>query len=155
MSSASGPHDPYKGYNYKVEIDSVDVGGFDRVSGLTVQMETVTYSEGGRNDHIHHLPGQFQHSNLVLRKGVTDRTALWDWIDSLKTGSMADTNARRTVVVKLQKNYKSSEMWGWEFTDAYPVRWTGPELRADQGAVALETVELVHNGLSKIDGLPP
>ena len=43
---------------------------------------------------------------------------------------------------------------GWEIREAMPVRWAGPELTADEGAVAIETLELAHHGLSTVQGLP-
>lgn len=147
---------PYRQLNYKVEVDSVDVGGFQRVSGLAARMETVEYREGGTNGHVHQLPGQFTHSNLVLERGLTNRTVLWDWIQDVRAPSKANTDIRRNVRVKLQAGYKESKNWGWEFRNAYPVQWDGPDLTSDGSGpiVAVQSVEFAHDGFTKIQGTP-
>lgn len=147
---------PYRSLNYQVEVDSIEIGGFQRVSGLTTQMETMEYREGGQNESVHQLPGQFSHGNLVLERGLTNRTALWSWIQEVRSPSVATAEARYNVRVKLRGGYKVNKMWGWEFHDAYPVQWDGPEL-SSQGSgdvVAVQSVELAHDGFVKIAGTP-
>lgn len=150
-----GPANPFRSFNFTVEIDGVEVAGFERASGLTVEMETTEYREGGVNDYVHKLPGQFQHSNLVLRKGLTKEALLWDWIQDVQVGSMS--SARRNVHLKLREGYKSDELWGWEFRKAYPVQWEGPELtgqRTGNASVAVQLLELAHDGFTKVSGTP-
>lgn len=146
----SGRSDPYRNYRFTVEIDSLIVGGFSEVTGLERELETVEYNEGGLNAYTHRFPDRMTTPNLTLKRGLTDSDTFWGWIQDVKNGVVERKNGRILVL-----NSVGEESWGWEFVDAYPVRWSGPELRADQGAVAFESVELVHNGLSKIDGLPP
>lgn len=161
MSPAEGSKgnhgdNPYRQLNYTVEVDSVDVGGFQRASGLTMQMETVEYQEGGHNDAVHKLPGQFSHSNLVLEKGLTNRTVLWDWIQDVRSPSKPTEEARKNVRVKLHSGYKEKKMWGWEFQSAYPVQWDGPKLTSEGsgGVVAVQSLEFAHSGFTKIEGTP-
>lgn len=148
--------DPYQTYNFQVEIDGETVAGFEKASGLTMQMETIEYREGGVNDYIHKLPGQFSHSNLILERGLTDSLTLWQWIDDLKSGAVSFSDARKNVQLMMQKGYKSDEMWGWEVYQAYPVQWDGPDLLStqDERDVALQTLELAHRGIRKISGTP-
>jgi len=147
---------PYRQLNYAVEVDDVEVGGFQRVSGLAARMETVEYREGGTNGHVHQLPGQFTHSNLILERGLTNRTVLWDWLQDVRAPSTANEDIRRNVRVKLQTGYKEKQMWGWEFRDAYPVQWDGPDLASDGSGpiVAVQSVEFVHDGFTKLQGTP-
>lgn len=156
--SYTGPEDPFQQFNFKVEIDGVKVGGFNQASGLNLQMDTVEYREGGVNGYVHQLPGQFAHSNLVLQKGLTMRDVLWNWIRDVRNGVMEKKNARKMVHLKLQDEYKSDEMWGWEFKNAYPVKWEGPTLTGEdaggQNTVAVETIELAHQGFCKLSGTP-
>jgi phage tail-like protein len=147
---------PYRQLTYVVEVDSIDVAGFQRVSGMTTQMETVEYREGGRNQSVHKLPGQFSHGNIVLERGLTNRTALWDWIQDIRSPSTSNADIRRNVRLKLQSGYKEEQMWGWEFQSAYPVQWDGPEM-ASQGSgniVAVQSLELAHEGITKLSGTP-
>ena len=152
-----GPDEnPYRQLNYTVEVSGLQVAGFQRVSGLTTRMETVEYREGGTNGHVHQLPGQFTHQNLVLERGLTNRTVLWDWIQDVRSSSTPNRSVRRNVRVKLKAGYKEQRNWGWEFDDAYPVQWDGPELSSDGGGniVAVQSLEFAHDGFTKISGTP-
>lgn len=140
-----GEDDPYRGFRFQVEIDGLLVAGFSEVTGLEMNMQPEEYQEGGVNDFTHQLPTRFSYSNLVLRKGVTDSEELWNWIRKAVDGPVE----RKSIRVFLL-NQREELTWQWGFRGAYPVKWTGPELRADQGAVALETLELVHEGITKL-----
>lgn len=147
--SAGARTDPYLGYRFLVEVNSLVVAGFSEVSGLEVRVETEEYQEGGVNTHTHSLPKRLSSPNLTLKRGLTDSKTLWDWLDGARNGQIKRRNGR---VILLDATGR--EAWGWEFVDAYPVRWTGSDLRASEGAVAVESLELDHGGLSKMDGLP-
>lgn len=141
--------DPYRGYRFSVEIDSLIVGGFSEVSGLERELETEEYNEGGVDRFTHTFPDRMTHPNLTLKRGLTDSETFWNWIQQVKYGIVERKSGRILLL-----NTRGEEVWGWEFRDAYPVKWTGPELRAEEGSVAFETVELTHRGLSKMEGLP-
>lgn len=142
--------DPYRNYRFTVEIDSLIVGGFSEVNGLEREVETEDYNEGGVDGFTHSFPDRMTNPNLTLKRGLTDSDTFWNWIQQVKYGVIERKNGRVLVM-----DSQDREAWGWEFIGAYPVKWTGPELRADQGSVAFETVELTHRGLSKVEGLPP
>lgn len=145
----SGAADPYRNYRFNVEIDSLIVGGFSEVEGLERELQTVEYEEGGRNDFTHAFPDRMSTPTITLRRGLADSDVFWNWIQDVKYGTVERRNGRIVVL-----DLSGREVWGWEFREAYPVRWSGPDLQADQGAVAVETVELTHRGLSKMEGLP-
>lgn len=145
----AGRTDPYLNFNFHVEIDAIIVGGFSDVSGLEVEMTVEEYEEGGVNTHPHRLPGRFEYPNIVLTRGLTDYGGFWSWIERVRSESVP----RKNVSIYLL-DAGGTQRWGWEARDAYPVKWSGPELQADGSAVALETVELAHGGLSKMAGFP-
>ncbi|WP_435158785.1 phage tail protein [Haladaptatus sp. DFWS20] len=152
--SAEPRTDPYANCNFLVEVDSLVVAGFSEVSGLDVEMQPEEYQEGGVNEFTHKLPGRYDYPNAVLRRGLTDSRTLWDWANDTADDVGNGTLTRKNVRVILLDSV-GSETWGWEFQEAYPVKWTGPEFGADQGSVAIESVELVHRGISNIPGRPP
>ena len=135
--------DPYLGFRFRVEMDGLLVAGFSEVSGIEIRMEPESYDEGGRNGRQRQLPTRYTHPNLVLERGLTDSRELWEWTKNAIDGRIERKNGR---ILLLDTAGETS--WDWVFTDAYPVRWTGPTLQADQGAVAVETLELVHEGFS-------
>lgn len=141
--------DPYLGFRFLVEIDALIVAGFSSVSGLEVSLETEDYEEGGVNSYTHSLPTRFEYPNLELERGLTESDDLIGWIQHVRNGDVDRQNVR---VVLLDS--EGVETWGWEVREAYPVGWSGPDLRGDQSEVAIERLELTHRGLSKMEGLP-
>lgn len=135
--------DPYLAYNFLVEIEGIEAGGFSDVSGLRTEMEVHDYREGGQNEYIHKLPGPIRYpSNLTLKRGLADLDLLWTWYHSIMQGFVS----RQNITVLLLNSVREPKR-AWSFAGAYPVRWVGPELRGGRAEVAVETLEFVHHGL--------
>lgn len=138
-------NDPYLSFNFLVEIEGLVVGGFSEVTGLQVETVIETYREGGLNEYEHKLAGPTRYpSNLILKRGLTDIETLWSWHQDVTQGKIE----RKNGTIYLLDRMRLPAMW-WDLLEAYPVKWMGPELRADSNTVAVETVELVHRGISK------
>jgi phage tail-like protein len=138
-------NDPYMAFNFFVEIEGLIIGGFSEVGGLQVETAVHEYQEGGQNEYVHKLPGPARYpSNLTLKRGLTDIETFWSWHQEVVAGTIE----RRNGTIYLLDRQGVPAMW-WDFKQAYPVKWSGPDLRADSNAVAVETVELVHRGISK------
>lgn len=138
-------NDPYTSFNFLVEIEGLVVGGFSEVSGLQVETQVEEYQEGGVNDFVHRFPGPTRYpSNLILRRGLTDLQTMWSWYQDVISGKIE----RRNGTVYLLDTRGIPSHW-WDFREAFPARWQGPDLRADGNSVAVETIELAHHGLSK------
>ena len=136
--------DPYMAFNFVVEIEGLLVGGFSEVSGLESNVEVTGYREGGLNRFEHKLPGPVSYPNLVLTHGVTDVDTLWNWYANVTNGIIR----RKNGTIMLLDRQHIPVMW-WDFLRAYPVKWSGPALKANSTEVAVEQVELVHEGLRK------
>ncbi len=135
--------DPYLAFNFLVEIDGLLVGGFSEVSGLQCETVVETYREGGVNAYERKFVGPTRYpANLILKHGLTDRDTLWQWYQDVRQGRIT----RQTVSIVLLDDL-GVEKWRWVFTQAFPVRWAGPDLRGLGAEVAVETLELVHCGL--------
>lgn len=150
--------DPYRNFAFAVQVDGLRVAGFREVSGLSAEMEPEKYEEGGVNEFVHELPGQYSHSNLVLERGLTRSTKLWDWIEQIRTGTIyasSEKRARKDVTVTLRAGYRAEGSKRWRFRNAYPVKWEGPDLSADasgSSAVAVERLEFTHQGFTMSSG---
>ena len=138
-------NDPYSSFRFLVEIDSLVVAGFSEVSGLQAETQIETYREGGVNDYVHNLPKETTYSNIILKRGITDSEVLWKWHQDVVNGKIARRNG---YIVLLDS--EGNETWRWNFVEAYPSKWNGPDLNADRNLVALESIELVHNGIKKV-----
>ena len=137
-------NDPYLSFRFLVEIQGLIVGGFSEVSGLQVATEIEEKREGGVNHYVHKLPKLTKYQNITLKRGITDSDTLWEWHQDVVNGNIE----RKTIFVVLMDR-EGDEQWRWQFIDAYPVKLTGPDLPAGSSAVAVETIELAHNGIKK------
>jgi phage tail-like protein len=136
--------DPYQGFNFLVEIEGILAGGFSECTGLTVETEFLDYREGGVNGYIHRFPGPTKYPPLILKHGLTQIDGLWSWHQDVIQWNVE----RKSGTIYLLNKQSLPVMW-WDFKEAYPTKYTGPDLRADSGAVAFESVELAHRGLSR------
>lgn len=137
-------NDPYLNFRFLVEIQGLIVGGFSEVSGLQAETEVEEIREGGVNDHVHKLPKITKYTNITLKRGITDSDVLWKWHQKVVRGLFL----RKSGFIILLDS-EGNEKWRWHFIDAYPVKWTGPDLKADSSTVAVESVEITHNGIWK------
>ncbi len=141
--------DPFMAFNFVVEIEGLILGGFSEVTGLQVETEVQDYREGGQNEFVHKLPGPARYpQNLVLKRGLTGGltggSTLWLWHQAIIRG---DIDRRNGTIYLL--NRRGLPIAWWDFLRAYPVRWSGPEFRADSSTIAFETIELAHQGISR------
>ncbi|HSB71335.1 MAG TPA: phage tail protein [Candidatus Methylomirabilis sp.] len=136
--------DPYRDFNFWVEIEGLIVGGFSEVSGLRMEVDVEVYNEGGLNEYPHQLPGRVRQNTITLKRGLSDMDTLWPWCYDVTQGIIK----RRNLTVYLLDSAGLPSMW-WDILQAYPVRWEGPELRATGNAVALESLVIAYHGLVK------
>lgn len=137
--------DPFLAARFWVEIDGIVVGGFTECSGFKVETEVESVREGGLNRHVHLLPKGTKWSNIVLKRGWVANTDLWDWYQSTINGR----HTVKTVSILMFEYHGSSNSeaaYRWDLSGAFPIKWTGPDYKADSTAVAVETLELAHNG---------
>lgn len=142
MAETAERHDPFLAFRYEVKLDNLAAGGFSEVSGLALETAVQDYQEGGLNTHVLKFPTRTQQTNLVLKRGIVDRL-LWDWYWSLVQGVVQ----RRNGSIILRDPAGSAAVLVWQFRNAFPLKWQGPELNASQSAIAVETLELCHEGL--------
>jgi len=136
--------DPYLNYRFRVEIDGIISGGFAECSGLQAETEYEEYREGGVNNYVHRLPKVTKYPNLTFKRGITDSEELWKWYQDVVMGKIQRKNGSIILL-----DSEGNEKWRWNFKGAYPVKWTGPDLKADSNTVAFETLELTHTGITK------
>lgn len=143
-TSAAPRQDPYRTFNFAIEIDGLLVGGFTEVSGLASRLETEDYREGGVNGYVHRLPTGATPGNLTLRHGLTANSELWNW----HADAVAGRFRRRNGTILLLDERQVPVMW-WNFRNGLPVSWTGPDFQAAADQVGVESLEIAHEGLSK------
>jgi len=137
--------DPYRVYNFLVEIDGIARAGFRECSGLDSSQDPIDYREGNYPTTVHKLPGLVKHSNITLKWGITDDASLWEWRKKAMDGKVERKNGS---IILLDDT--GSEKARWNFRDGWPTKWTGPTFNATGNEVAIETLEIVHEHLEKV-----
>ena len=140
------PGDAYLPLTQALLVPLVATGAFQEVKGLGADLEVLAYAEGGVNDYVHQLPVRHSWNRLSLRRGVARGPALWDWYQAGLSGSLG---ARRDGAVFLL-TADGLPAVAWTFTGGIAVKWSGPELSAQNAAVAIEALEIAHHGLTQV-----
>jgi phage tail-like protein len=135
--------DPYRTFNFRVDIDSTPVASFSECSGLSSDGDSVDYREGTDIPlTVRKLTGLRKYSNITLKRGYTQNTELWRWYQNIVNG-IAD---RRNGAVILMDEERRDVM-RWNFENAWINKIEAPSFNASGNEVAIETVELIHEGL--------
>lgn len=140
---ASARNDPYGAFNFLVEIAGVVQAGFTECTGLSSETDVIEYREGSEPSRLRKLPGLTRYSNLQLRHGMTSNRDLWNWRTAIVDGQID----RRAVVVILMDEARQPVV-RFQLREAWPCKWVGPALKAKGSEVAIETLELTHEGLT-------
>jgi phage tail-like protein len=147
VAKAHSADPPFVG-RFVFTVDGITIGAFTEVSGLSVQLEVEELAEGGQNAYTHRLLGRMKWPNLVLKRGVTDTDALFRWLSECSgeglTRKLNKVEARNGTVSVLSSTGKPVR--SWHFSGAKPVKWSGPRLAASSRELAVEELEVCHNG---------
>jgi phage tail-like protein len=155
------PTDPLPSFRFVLELGALQVGGFKECTGLQLETKIFEYPEGGRNGSPLKFPERGSVSNITLKRGMVQgatSAALFNWHLDVMSGAF-DPNANphrrpadpsRDVDERLQivlQDEAGNEVKRWRLFRAFPVKWIGPELKADASAVAIEALEIACEGL--------
>lgn len=133
-------------------VDIPDVGNdlaFQEVSGLDTETNVPEYQAGNSKAFsIIKMPGLIKTGNVTLKKGVFSKdNKFWDWYNQIKM----NTIKRQTVTIKLLDQEGSPTMI-WVLKNAWPTKITGTDLKSNGNEVAVETIELAHEGIEIRNG---
>lgn len=141
--------DPLVGYHFHVEIDGITQAQFRECSGLTSESEVIEYREARKDGQtiVRKQPGALKWSNIVMRRGITDVTELWEWRKKVEEGKVDEARKNGSIVLYNQSN---QEIARWNFVEGWPSKISGPQAKADGNEVAVEELTIAHEGLERI-----
>jgi phage tail-like protein len=142
MAPTGDRNDPYSAFNFLVEIDGVTVAGFAEVGGLTTETDIVEYRNGDEDITVRKLPGKAKYTQISCKRGYTKSRELWEWRRLAITGR----TERKSGTIQLLDEARQPAL-KWNFREAWPSKWEGPALNAKNNEVAIETLEIAHEGL--------
>ncbi|SRR6266568_2094271 len=135
--------DPYAAFNFVVEIDNVTVAGFSECTGVNTETDAIEYRTGDHDITVTKLPGLKKFGNITLKRGFTASKELWEWRKKVLDGK----TERQSGSIVLQ-NEARQEALRWNFREGWPRKWEGPTFNAKTNEVAIETLEIVCEGIA-------
>lgn len=124
-------------FRFVVDVDGEALGAFTECTLPTVELDVETVKEGGLNTYVHQLPGPRKPARITLKNGVGVATRLLEFYQK----AMNEEFGRLHVTVTL-KDSRLRPVMALDIKDAYPVKWTGPQLKSDDNTIAIQTLEL-------------
>ncbi len=147
MPSDNDLREPFLAFAFELRFDVESYGGFSECTGLNLETQVQEYPEGGWNGGTRRFPTRTTQSNVVLKRGIVDRR-LWDWYFLVAQGRTVPKN----VHIRVLRPNGGGAVMELLLRGAFPCKWNGPELNAAQSNVAVETLELCHQGLEWVPG---
>jgi phage tail-like protein len=144
-----GHPDPYGAFNFQVVIQGImDDGsaakaGFMEVSGLEIDVQVIEYRTGGEPASVRKLPGLHKYPNIVLKRGITSDLTLWNWMKTVTDGQPLRADGSIILLDEARQT-----VLRWNFRRGFPCKIVGPTLNAKSSEVAIETLEIAHEGLT-------
>lgn len=144
--AAAGPGsaiDPFRNYNFKLVVGQGIQGHFTQCSGIGIRVQAIQYREAGAGSVVRRLPGPVEYSDVTLRYGVTTSPELWTWFMSAVNGQVERRNVSIVMVA-----IDGTEIQ-WDLADAWPQEWRGAPLDTLGREVAVESLTLVYESVSR------
>lgn len=132
----------YGNNRFYIEIDNKKEAVFTEVSGLSVEITTEEYPEGGNNEYVHKIIGRAKIGNITLKQGMTKSQEFLKWVMDVSQGKI-----KRKNISVVMYDLEGNQVQRWNFLEAAPVKWTGAQYQASGNTSAVETFEFVHRGM--------
>jgi phage tail-like protein len=124
-------------------LGDVLFGGFSECTGLGMDLANDKRHEGGLNDTEHRFPTRMTWPNITLKRGVSRISQSgWDWLYDFGGGKVKRKNG---LVMLLDSRHIPHNIW--TFRRGFPVKFVGPEMKGAGNEVAVESLEIAHEGL--------
>lgn len=138
---------PYRNFRFRLEIDGLDAGSFSEVSGFDATIDVVEYRAGDDPAITPtKLPGLIKYGNITLKWGAAETVVLYDWLIDITEGTIEKKTVTLTAL-----DEEGSPAASWRCINAWPVKYTAPDFNGTASEIAIETIELAHEGLTRTD----
>ncbi len=145
---------PFKNFRYKVEFGGTESAGFSEVSGADISVDVIEYREGNEvRTTPRKLAGLTKYGNITLKWGVIGSMEMMEWLHSVASDNTAGpTGIQRKNITITLLDEKGENGPSWDIINAWPTRYSAPDLSGLGGEVAIETLEICHEGVVRNDG---
>jgi len=135
---------PHPNFHFQVDWGGSRLG-FSEVSGLSIEIEAIEYREGNNPEYsVIKMPGIPKFSNITLKRGIiAGDNEFYEWLNTIKLNQVE----RRDITISLL-NEEHEPAMVWKVSNAFPVKIEAPSLKATGNEVAIETLEIAHEGIT-------
>lgn len=142
MADTASRQDPLTSFNFIIDIQGIRAG-FSEVGGLSTETDVIEYREGAEDITVRKIPGKRKYANISLKRGYAENGKdLWEWRKSVIEGR---TERRSGTITLLDEARQPALVW--RFYEAWPNKWAGPAFNAKNNDIAIEELEIAHEGL--------
>jgi phage tail-like protein len=140
--------DPYASYNFLVTVNGVSndgsavAGSFTEASGLEFEISPIEYRNGSEPATVRKIPGLVKYTNITLKRGITGDLLFWNWVLAGVNGAVQRADGSIILLDEAR-----NEVMRWNFRRAWPCKYTGPGLNAANNEIAMNTLEICHEGV--------
>lgn len=140
---------PLPKFYFMVDWGSTTNIPFQEVSGLEIEAQPLSYRHGNSPVFSEiNMPGMVKNGSVTMKKGVFAKdNSFWDWYNKIKM----NTIERQNVVIKLLDE-KGNPTMTWTLNNAWPTKISSTDLKSDANEVAIESIEIMHEGLTIANG---
>lgn len=141
--------DPLVSAWFGVEFQGQVKGAFRECTGMGSENEVVEYKASGEKGEqvVKKVPGRMKWNNIRLKRGITDSMELWAWRKMVEQGKVDDARKNGSIIMF---STKGDEIARWDFVNAWPSKLNGPTANAANNEVAIEELEITHEGYSRV-----
>jgi phage tail-like protein len=142
--------DPLVGFHFGVEIQGVINGYFTECSGLGSEQEVIEHKVVTEDGHevVMKLPGRLKWENIVLKRGITSNMDIWKWRKKVEDGDVDDARHNGSIMMYDQH---LNVVARWNFDNAWPVKISGPQPKADSNEIGIEELTLAHEYIERVE----
>lgn len=137
--------DPFRNLRFRVEIDGIQQAGFSEAAGFDATVDVIDYREGNEPTHVRKLPGLTKYGNVTLKWGITDSMDIYNWHKAVIDG---DVKRKNISIIVLDEG--GNDKARWNIVNAWPTKYDPPDFNAKGNDVAIETLEIVHEGMTRV-----
>lgn len=139
--------DPLRNFRFLVEIDGISQGSFSEATIPDISQDPIEYREGNEPPTMRKIPGLVKYGNVTLKWGITDSMDLYNWRKLVEQGKTKDARKNMAIILLDEEGNPSAR---WEFSQAWPSKYDAPDLNAKGTDIAIETLEIVHEGFKRV-----
>jgi phage tail-like protein len=139
--------DPLRNFRFLVEIDGITQGSFSEATIPDSTQDPIEYREGDESPTARKIPGLIKYGNVTLKWGITDSMDLYNWRKLVEQGKTKDARKNMAIILLDEEGNPAAR---WEFSQAWPNKYDAPDLNAKGTDIAIETLEIVHEGFKRV-----